>query len=577
MQIVTRSLFTLLILAATASADDLALVRDGRAEAEIVLAKDTTTAEERGARELRDHLREMSGAELAIVREAPEAGRAEVRIAHDAAMGPEEYRLKTDGRLLNISGGRPRGVLYGCYALLDRLGVRWYAKTAKLVPRLATVTLPALDERGVPAFDYRYPFTFEADDPDWAARNRVNGASKRLDASYGGSVLYNPFVHSLEQIVPAEMFEKHPEYFPLVEGKRSSGVVKGGKVYPGSVQRCLSNREVVKLAIAKVREWIRECPEAQICSVSQNDGDGWCGCAECRKLTERYGATSGVIVEFVNQVAEAIEKDHPGLLIDTLAYGDTLAPPKNIAPRRNVRVRLCPISVCHAHPLEFCASKESKAFLEHLKGWDALTDALSVWHYNAGFAHFLMPFPDFAGFSADLRLYRKSGVRGVFFQGAYTAGGGGSDAELRSWVMTRLLWNPDEDADALVTEWMRGVYGAAWEPMRAWFDRVHREAADPARHLYILDAPSNPIFSVDVLAVGDTFFDHAGTLAKGESAAAAVAKARLALRYLKLDRSKNPAAEIGRFLADARRFGIAQVGEGRPLEEWEAEMRARGK
>jgi hypothetical protein len=85
------------------------------------------------------------------------------------------------------------------------------------------------------------------------------------------------------------MFAKHPEYFPMIAAKRSPGVVKDGKVYPGSVQRCLSNPDVVNLAIAKVREWIGACPEAQILSVSQNDGDGWCECAACRKQAEKHG------------------------------------------------------------------------------------------------------------------------------------------------------------------------------------------------------------------------------------------------------------------------------------------------
>ncbi len=570
-----RAACALLALAAAASGEDLMLVREGKAEAAIVLQKDATAAEERGARELRDHLREMSGAELEISRERAPAGRAEIRIAFDAELGPEEYRLKTGARRLDISGGRPRGALYGCYALLDRLGVRWYTATAKLVPKRAIVTLPAVDERGAPAFDERLLHFTETQDPDWAARNRANGASKRLDASYGGSVLYHPFVHSFDQIVPAEMFAKRPEYFPMIGGKRTSGETLKGKSAPNVVQRCLSNPAVARLANAKVREWIREVPEAQFCSVSQNDGDGWCECAECARLKKMYGGTSGLLVWFVNQVAEPFAKERPALLIDTLAYGETEAPPKAIKPLKNVRVRLCPIHVCHAHPLESCTCPASRAFLERLRGWAALTDPLSVWHYNA-VSHHLMPFPDFASFPADLRLYRSSGARGVFFQGINGPGSSGSGAALRAWVAARLLWNPDQDADALVTEWMKGVYGPAWEPMRAWFDRLHREAAPSERHLFLQDSPQNPILSDDTLAAGAALFDKAESLATGD-AADAVARARLDLRYVRIDRAKVPGGELDVFLAQARRFGMTQAAEGRSLDDWEAEMRRRGK
>src|SRR5687768_15842067 len=96
-------------------------------------------------------------------------------------------------------------------------------------------------------------------------------------------------------------------------------------------------------------------------------------------------------------------------------------------------------------------------------------------------------------------------------QGTFVPGGGGSDAELRAWVQARLLWNPELDAGALVTEWMKGVYGAAWKPMRAWFDRQQAEALGASRHLYLQDAPT--AFPEGLVAVGDELFDKAEKLA----------------------------------------------------------------
>ena len=201
-----------------------------------------------------------------------------------------------------------------------------------------------------------------------------------------------------------------------------------------------------------------------------------------------------------------------------------------------------------------------------------MTDSLAVWHY-ACFTHTLMPFPDFASFPADLRLYRKRGVTGVFLQGTFAPCGG--DAELRAWVAARLLWSPDLDADALVTEWMKGVYGASWKPMRGWFDRLHRVVEPAARHLYLQDAPS--AFADELLAAGDRLFDEAERLADSDAARDAIAKARLSLRYVQLDRAKRPGGMLDDFVRTARRFGVTQVAEGRPLEDWEAELRRRAK
>jgi hypothetical protein len=488
-----------------------------------------------------------------------------------AALGDEGFVMKTVGERLVLAGPGARGTLYACVTLLEKLGVRWFTSKITRVPHLKTLELPKLDETQLPDFEYREPFFTEAFERNWAFHNKVNGHSSQLDASTGGKVVYQPFVHSFDELVPRSLFAEHPEYFPWIGGKR----VGGPDAY---VQRCLTNPGVLKLATETVLRWITETPTARIFSVSQNDCYQFCECEECRALTAKYGANSGLYLWFVNQVAEAVEQRHPDRLIDTLAYQFTEAPPHAIAPRRNVRVRLCPIACCEAHPYEKCGDPANVAFVQNLRAWSAITDSLYIWHYNTDFAHYLMPFPDFDEFPAEARLYRRSGVKGLLFQGAYGPGGGGSDAELRSWVMARLLWDVDTDVDALVTEWMQGVYGDAWKPMRAWFDRLHAEVRAPDRHLHIYDAPTGAFLAPAVLDEGEKFFEEAERLAAADAIASEqVAKARLCLRYVRLARGPRPAAEVDSFLADVRRFGITQVGEVRSVDSFESELRSRSK
>ena len=274
-------------------------------------------------------------------------------------------------------------------------------------------------------------------------------------------------------------------------------------------------------------------------------------------------------------MAEAIEKEHPDKLIDTLAYQFTEAPPKGIVPRKNVRVRLCPIAVCEAHPYEKCSAPPTVAFVKNLAEWSKITDTLYIWHYNTDFANYLMPFPDFDEFPADIRLYQRSGVKGIFFQGAYAPGGGGSDAELRSYVMAKLLWDPKLDSDALVNEWMAGVYGPAAKPMRAWFDLLHEKARDPNHHFFIFDPPTVAYLSDDVLSAGQKFFDEARAAAAADPVAADyVGRASLWLRYVLLVRHPTDGEELKQFLADLKKAGTKNVSEGQSVEEWEKAYRA---
>jgi hypothetical protein len=70
--------------------------------------------------------------------------------------------------------------------------------------------------------------------------------------------------------VPPELFNEHPEYFPLIYGKRTNSA--GGKQY---VQRCLSNPDVLRIATDRVRQWSQEHPEA---TVTCGSACKWPGC-----------------------------------------------------------------------------------------------------------------------------------------------------------------------------------------------------------------------------------------------------------------------------------------------------------
>ena len=57
-------------------------------------------------------------------------------------------------------------------------------------------------------------------------------------------------------------------------------------------------------------------------------------------------------IDFVNEVAEAVEKEFPDVLVETLAYRFTRNPPKTIWPRHNVAIRSCTIEAASFQTLE---------------------------------------------------------------------------------------------------------------------------------------------------------------------------------------------------------------------------------
>src|SRR3989442_4067197 len=104
-----------------------------------------------------------------------------------AKLGTDGFTLRPDHNHLVIVGGRPRGTLYGVYALLEeKFGVRWFTPEFEIVPKLSRVSLPQLNETQIPALEYREVYWTEMmRDTDFAARHRLNGNHYRLAGKHG--------------------------------------------------------------------------------------------------------------------------------------------------------------------------------------------------------------------------------------------------------------------------------------------------------------------------------------------------------------------------------------------------------
>jgi len=73
----------------------------------------------------------------------------------------------------------------------------------------------------------------------------------------------------------------------------------------------------------------------------------------------------------------------------------------------------------------------------------------------------------------DLRFLAEHKVNEVFEQGQAECGGVGDLEQLRAWLIGHLLWNPYQDQDQLINEFMQGYYGPAAPYLRQYYDLIH--------------------------------------------------------------------------------------------------------
>ncbi len=557
------------ILGAAATSDtagqrlERALFDNGRSAYRIVVDAAASESERWAAGELQQWIAEVGGVRLPIETGAGQGDGPALHVGWSPkvrallggekeapADGDEAFRYLNVGESILIWGGRQRGTQYGVMSFLEReLGVRFYTPSVTVAPRRNRWTFTALDHSEAPGIRVRNDFYFEAFDPIWAARNRVNGAMNPRVQPGGVEAYWS--VHTFFPLVPPEeFFAEHPEYYSLIKGVRTHE----------RAQLCLTNPEVLRILTDRLRRRMRESPEYLIYDVSQNDWAGPCECTDCRAIVDREGSQAGPVLEFVNRVADAVRDEFPGKFVGTLAYQYTRKPPAHIRPRDNVVVRFCSIECCFAHPFVECP--KNRSFVEDMDGWARIAPHLYIWDYVVNFSHYVLPYPNFRVLAPNLRFFRDHRAIGIMEQGAYQSRGG-EFAELRAYVLARLLWNPDAEVEPIISDFMHGYYGRAGQFVRAYFDLLHGRLT-PDTHIHLGLRPDNVLFSADFIDEAGRLFDQAEIVADTEEVRRRVELARLPLLYLKCKRTPVLAREDGtyaRFTEIARREGVDHYAE----------------
>ena len=506
---------------------EIILAEEGRSAYRIVTAAAAPPSTRYAAEELRDFLEKITGARLPIVADTADAQEADILVGRSRrlkslglnidlpSLGKEGYLLRTAGQTLVIVGGEPRGTLYGVYGLLeDHLGCRWFTPEIQRTPKRPHLVLPALDERRAPVFEYRETYTWESYDGNWMARNRLNGAGGRgrllekqgirppvpeLDSRHGGSIRFGFgfFVHSMGKLVPAkEHFAKHPEYFALWKNRRDPDQV------------CCTNEDVVRLCTEGILAGMREQPEATVFSLSQNDTQKYCQCDRCKAIARAEATPMGPLLQLVNRVAEAAERQFPDKIVETLAYQWSRQPPKTLRPRRNVVIRLCDIECCFAHPLASGCTPQNKAFVDDLQAWGRRCDRLWIWDYTTNYAHYLLPLPNKRLLDDNIRLFAANHVAGVFEQGTYDT----PDSELaalKAYLIARFLWNPQYDKNVAMNEFLDAYYGPAATAIRQYIDLTHDYAQQKPVHVGIYVPPTYGHLPIALLGKADRLWGDA--------------------------------------------------------------------
>lgn len=556
------------------------LFRGGMSSYQIVVTDGASPSEQTAAKELQQYIQQISGVQLPIASEPQVSGSnifvgyskrvADLTKAQQPAANDESFTYRTIGHDLCIWGGSERGTMYGVFTFLEReLGIHWLTPQCTVVPKRTEWKLPKLNHSEKPFIGYRYSNYFVASGvPEWSAHTKENTKWSPVRNEYGNIEAYWG-AHTMEWLVPVkEFFESHPEYFCLRDGKR----------YNGYGQLCLSNPDVLEICKTRLAQRMRENPDYRIYSLSQNDNFRFCQCDQCAAIEQQYGGHSGIIVWFVNQVADAVKDEFPDKYVGTFAYQYSRQPPTGIKPRENVVIRLCSIECCFAHPLD-AGCPQNEAFMRDLKGWAELAPHLFIWDYIVDYAQYMAPWPNFQVLGPNIRVFGENKAIGVFEEAQYQSAGAEFD-EMKAWTVNQLLWNPNQNVDSLVGIFIEGFYGKAAPHIMDYY-RLCQSLVKPDVHYGIYINENHQIYTDDFIQKSFGILRKALDAAETDEIRERVERVRMQPLYLHCMRHKAESLQDGTW-ADLLRLMKqykAMHREGHPQDKFisEFEVAASGK
>jgi len=318
-----KSLLAIMLLACSAvfaAGRPLVLVSKHAPVAAIVLSARADKDEARAATILQDYLFQISGAKLPVITDdgkvtgpviavgqsalLPADLRAKLKIGEELPVTDpmrDAFAVAVRGNTLFLAGHRGQSTVFSVYDFLESLGCRWFmpCKAGEVVPQLPTISAAPSETVKVPTFPFRSSYSWDnpgrgEETAQWREANKMVYCS--LGPGFQG--------HNFVEIWPESLYATHPEYFPLVDGKR----VQHG-------QRCLSNPEVIKLGVAWAEKQL--AGGNKLVSFSMNDGEsGFCQCENCSKI----GNFADQYMSMVNAVGKEIFARHPDVMITMMCY-----------------------------------------------------------------------------------------------------------------------------------------------------------------------------------------------------------------------------------------------------------------
>jgi len=400
---------------------------------------------------------DSQGIVLAVAADFPELAQ-EMGLKPDDHFGREDYVIRSYGDRLLLVGATPAGTRLAVADLLHRWGYRQFfpGQSWEILPPAENLKL-TINEAQRPAYYLRDIFTvnFLPGEEDafkrWSWLNRL-GNGFQLNTRHAYSAIYKRNLGA---------FEGNLDYFASVDGEPQDATKKKFKFNA-------ANPDLLKLLVDDAKKVLASDEAADSISMEPSDFGAWDNSGEAHK---KIGSPSNQAVTMANVVAK--EAAAPmNKYVGIYAYYDHQFPP-DISVEPNVIVSFATRFL-----------KPDRNLYESIQSWKdkgvtmvGVRDYHSFWEWD-----FAMPARALGGnisyLEQSIPHFYGLGARFYTSESQSTWGGYG----LGYYLSTRLLWNPKEDPQAIVQDFLEKSFGPAAEPMARFYSLLNGDDSVIARY-----------------------------------------------------------------------------------------------